>query len=264
MTDALRWRHAEPELRALVEAWWSTVPAPGVTSELVDESAYRRAVRVSSDTGAVLVKHFRSGTGPHRLRERTKSALGLSAAHREWRGLSMLARAGLSAPRGLGLARTADGDTLVIIQWVDAPTLWQLLDRLTDDRRPPLMRVAEAVAALHAAGLAHGDLHPGNVLMAENGPVFVDLQRVRRARPSGRRQRRDLGLLDYSLRQLGVSRTDRLRVLQRALSLTDAQPAARRAGTRAAVGQAERTSTRQTRARARRGRSPAPGAHWGR
>ena len=38
-----------------------------------------------------------------------------------------------------------------------------------------LAPVAEALAVLHEAGLAHGDVAPGNIVVGEAGPVLVDL-----------------------------------------------------------------------------------------
>jgi tRNA A-37 threonylcarbamoyl transferase component Bud32 len=258
----LQWREAEPAVRRVVDAWWRDASTAGLACTCVDATPHRTVQRLSHQGTSLLVKHYRSATGPHRWRERTKHAIGAAASDREWRGLRWLAQADVAAPRALGRARTPAGDTLLVLEWIDGPTLW---DRLADDpadQRALLMETADAVAALHAAGLAHGDLHPGNLLIGERGPVFVDLQRARRARPGGRLQQRDLGLLDYSLRQLDVSRTDRLRVIQRALAGAGPTVAHRPDRARAVVAMAERTSRNQARVRARHGRPPAGGSHW--
>lgn len=57
--------------------------------------------------------------------------------------------------------------------WVGGPTLAAIL------RQGPLAPsihegITEAVAALHAAGLAHGDLTPANIVLSERGPVLID------------------------------------------------------------------------------------------
>ncbi len=262
MSRDWRWHEGDAWVREVVEAWHDDTPAQAGGAEVVDATAHRRAIRLTGGETRLLVKHFRIETGPHALREHTKSLLGLAAWSRERRGLALFAERRLPAPRLLGVARTPLGDALLAVEWIEAPTLWQWLESRTPERRTRLLEVAAAVGSVHAAGLAHGDLHPGNLLVTEQGPVFVDLQRTRPARPGGRRQRRDLGLLDYSLGQLGVSRTDRLRVLQRALPCADPSLTRRRSQARRAVNEAERTRERQTRARARRGRSPAPGAGW--
>jgi len=266
MRGTLRWRHGAPGVRARVDAWWSADPPGGDARDPgavpIDESAHRRVVRLDDASGGHVVKHYRSGTGPHPLRERAKAAIALGAAQREWRALHRLRRAGVLAPRPLGLARTTRGDALLVMEAIDAPTLWQLLARDPRGRRALLLDVADLVASLHAARLAHGDLHPGNVLVPDGRPVLVDVQRCRRARRGGERQLRDLGLLDYSLGQLGVSRGDRLRVLQRALGLDGVARAARRTGSRAALRAAERTRRRETRKRGRHGRAPAAGSRW--
>jgi len=165
-------------------------------------------------------------------------------------------------PRALGLADTAAGDALLVTASVSGGTLWDRLETRAPGRRAMLECVAAVVAALHRAGFAHGDLHPGNILIGPDGPVLVDLQRARRARPGSARQLDDLGLLDYSLRQLAVSRSDRLRVLCRALGIERPPRRERRAALARAIRAAERTSRHQTRIRARRGRPPAAGNHW--
>jgi serine/threonine-protein kinase RIO1 len=258
----LSWRYGDADARALADPWWQQGATADVSVETIDACGPRRVVRLARGDVRHLVKHFRTRSGGHRLRERAKAWAGLGAPEREWRALHRVRARGVPAPRPLGLAHDPGGDCLLVVEAHDAPTLWALLERGVDDRRALLARVADAVAALHAEGLAHGDLHPGNVLIDDGRPVWIDLQRCRRARRGGAAQRRDVGLLDYSLRQLGVSRPDRLRVLVRALGLTGHAPRARRRQLRRAIREAERTSRRQTRTRARHGRPAAGGASW--
>ncbi|MFD0904959.1 protein kinase family protein, partial [Actinomadura sediminis] len=44
--------------------------------------------------------------------------------------------------------------------------------------------LAKAIAAIHDAGLAHGDLHPGTVLLVDDAPVVVDFGLVPGADPA--------------------------------------------------------------------------------
>jgi len=71
---------------------------------------------------------------------------------------------------------------------------------------------------MHRAGLVHRDLHASNILMTEEGPMLLDLQRARKTR-SARARMADLGWLDASLMP-SVSVCDRLRVREAALGVT--------------------------------------------
>ena len=72
------------------------------------------------------------------------------------------------------------GDPILVLDLASGGTLAQLLQRR---RRLPcpeviaaLTPVASAVAAIHAAGLVHGDVTPGNILFTEHGlPLLSDL-----------------------------------------------------------------------------------------
>ena len=73
-----------------------------------------------------------------------------------------------------------DGDlAFVVLEWLDGSDLEAFLARsggIADDRLIQLLcRLADAVAAIHAAGWLHRDLKPANVLLRPDGsPVLVD------------------------------------------------------------------------------------------
>ncbi|MBO0867192.1 MAG: serine/threonine protein kinase, partial [Micromonosporaceae bacterium] len=62
-----------------------------------------------------------------------------------------------------------EGLTWLVMELVDGPSLQDVLDR--DGRLPPALaaeligQAADALGAIHAAGLAHGDLKPANLLL---------------------------------------------------------------------------------------------------
>lgn len=262
MTHELQWIHADPGVRARVDAWWADRAGASADPIVTRTGGHRAVVRLDGPTGPQLVKHFLPGTGLRRLSDRTRTAFGFGAAQREWRGLAWLARAGVPAPRALGLAHSSAGDALLVSEALPGSTLRERLAARAPGRRALLASVADLVASLHRAGIVHGDLHPGNILIGPEGPVLLDLQRAARARPGGPRQRRDLGLLDYSLRQFDVSRTDRLRVLCRALALDGIAPSARRKSLIRVIRAADRVRASQTRTRAHHGRAPAVESDW--
>lgn len=72
-----------------------------------------------------------------------------------------------------------DGRALALVEAVAGTELGALAsarDGLTAPEVAGLVaRLAGALDALHAAGLAHGDVSPSNVVVAEAGPVLVDL-----------------------------------------------------------------------------------------
>jgi len=228
---ALHWHFGDAEVRLGVEAWLAGDDGTAVAAETLAESAQRWSLRLRPAAGPdLLVKLFRVASGPHPLRERIKRGLAATAADREWRGLCDMHAAGLAVPAPRGRARLANGDEIVVASFVTGERLDEQLRRGGRGRREGLRALAERVAALHAAGFHHGDLHPGNVLIGAEGPVLVDLQRSGRACWRARAHRRDLARLDFSLAGLGVSLGDRLRTRRIALGLgPDRSPTARRA-----------------------------------
>jgi tRNA A-37 threonylcarbamoyl transferase component Bud32 len=101
---------------------------------------------------------------------------------------------------------------------------------------------------LHDAGMAHGDLHLGNVLFTDDGAVVLDLQHARRLRGDSDRER-DLGELDFALWPL-ASVADRMRVQLAGLGLS--RVAAGRDALRRIAAEARRRAARHGASRTRR------------
>jgi len=217
---------------------------------LRERTERRRVARSQLPDGTpCLVKHFLAPRR-HRLRELAKRALGQDGARREWRALARLHAAGRYVPRPLALLRLGRGEDALVTEWIEGPTLSEALAAAPPARRRALDEVGRRVRELHDAGWAHRDLHRGNVILAETGPVFVDLQAAV-PRCSQRARHRDLGMLDHSLRgRLGIG--NRLRLRAAGLGLARPFDAAARAALRAAGSASQRRQRETVRSRAQR------------
>lgn len=100
---------------------------------------------------------------------------------------------GSVAPELLGADLEADRPYLAL-RWLNGENVEALSRRLrrAGGRTGPLLdlaaRIAEAYAGLHARGVAHGDVHPGNVLVEPSGRMWlIDFggSRFYRDRPAG-------------------------------------------------------------------------------
>ncbi len=108
-------------------------------------------------------------------------------------------------------ATTTDADGLalayVVSEWVLGISLLDLLrdgPLLPERAAVVLLSVAKVIAAAHAAGVTHGDLHPGDIIITSHGLVKVLDLEMRAAlgeRPAAERESRDvigLGALLYA------------------------------------------------------------------
>ncbi len=247
MTAHLRWIAGAEPLRSALEHW-SSAPTPNLRAD----AGRHRTLHLLSDDPACdrIVKRFKFASGPHPVRDALKRGLRLDASRREWRALCALTQRGVPVPAPLGFAWSA-GDALIVQARIDGPTLWDWLAEPEHgpQRRATLLRVAEAVGRMHAAGYVHGDLHPGNVMLGTEGPVLLDFQHSHRSRRVERDALPDLGLFDYGLAQRGVSRGDRLRFRSAALRAAGAR--VDRSSLRAIGASAERAARRHAATRQR-------------
>ncbi|MCH2185716.1 lipopolysaccharide kinase InaA family protein [Myxococcota bacterium] len=263
MSEAWQWVSGRLSVQRAIEDWYSTPSSGESCAQILRDNPYRRTVRIKHDGSALLIKHFRCGSHGRSRREQLKAALGLQAGQREARQNKAFARRDLPVAEMIAQAKTPDRDFIVVLRWIDALTLREIVQREGPTAKAPLMAVAEIIRRMHDAGFGHGDLHAENILVPASGPRLIDLHRSRKARRGSRFQARDLGLLDYSLCELGISPADRIQVLQSCLgyekqpSETDHPPSLR-----PVLRQAERIRSELTERRLQRGESPIEGAHW--
>lgn len=150
-----------------------------VVLEWVGEGSYARVYRAESARGAAALKLAKGeipGAGERLCAEREAHGRVAHAA------IPSFLDSGRTEPSAAGDA----GAPWLARRWVEGSTLRQRLDR---DRSlplvravPALLRLAAAVAALHAAGWSHGDLRPDNVLL-EAGTHHAFLLDLGEARP---------------------------------------------------------------------------------
>jgi tRNA A-37 threonylcarbamoyl transferase component Bud32 len=252
----VRWRSGDAAVRAALERWLAAGGGAGAGAEVLHDNARRRIVRLAGGPGGdLVVKHFRVASGRHPWRERAKALVGRGQAEREHRALRALHAAGVPVPEPLALGVLQGGDALLALRFVAGAPLEAALGAAPRERRALLRRVGEAVAALHRAGFVHGDLHRGNVRVAEaGGAVLLDLQHARATR-SPRARSADLGQLDYSLWDR-LARADRVRLRAAALGAATPFEAAAIRELRAAGRAAEARAAAHARSRTRRALRP--------
>jgi tRNA A-37 threonylcarbamoyl transferase component Bud32 len=95
----------------------------------------------------------------------------------------LAAQAGVCVPKVVIAALGADGDALLATEEPDIEPLETLApDEVSDDTHTLLSLWAE-VARLHTAGISHGRLNAGNVLIVAERPMLVDLSAATRGAP---------------------------------------------------------------------------------
>lgn len=161
MSGTLRWCEGEPAVRRALEDWC----AGRLAAACLREGARRRILRLdAAGAGPLLLKHFRVASGRRPVRGRLRARLGIAPAHREWRHLVALHRAGVPVPEPLGRAALAGGDLVVATRWIEGEPLREALAAGGAPRRRAILAaLGRAVAALHRSGFVHRDLHHGNV-----------------------------------------------------------------------------------------------------
>lgn len=263
MSRSWRWISGSLSVQHAVENWYTKPLNVEPQVQLLRESPHRRTARLNHEGSALLIKHFRCGSHRRSRREQIKAAFGMHAGQRESRQNKAFSLSALPVAEMIGEAKTPDRDFILVFRWIEALTLREILQRQGPNAETALMAVAETIRRMHDAGLGHGDLHADNILVPDSAPRLIDLHRSRKSHRGSRFQARDLGLLDYSLCELGISPSERISVLKRCLG-EENHPASpdHPPSLRAVFRQAERIRSRLTRRRLQRGERPIDGPHW--
>ena len=231
-----------PNLRAL-PGQWESLNKPGLGTR--ERWRWNPPGNVGEPT--VYVKRY----GPPGLRGQWdriyRQASGHSRAFWEFERSRELAKANIAAPRAVGFVEEMRGAlerrSAVLLEEVRGEPLDRLWKRLDEGGAPVTRglarhdfarRLGRFVAAFHGTGLCHRDLYLCHIFAAVDAecrtPRFAVIDLARTHRPRILRQRwlvKDLAQMDFSARQAGASRSDRLRVLCAYLGLERSAPRVR-------------------------------------
>jgi len=214
---AVQW-HLPPELRRRLlnrdgslrlEQWLRDGRAT-----VLKTGRHRSVWRVQLGGLDFVLKEYRAAGLRGRLREMARPVKARSEFYRA----AALARRGVAVPRPLGWGvlgpRGLPRASFLITATVPAA---RPLGEVAAASTPPQPRqrlardLGRFVAGLHAAGVAHHDFHPGNVLVGAAGLVLIDLHGTHVGRPLRWRRRRDNLAMFNRYFALRADRTDRLR-----------------------------------------------------
>jgi len=101
---------------------------------------------------------------------------------REWRGLGLLQRRGLSSPAPLFYGRTEDGQWAVVVEKIaNMSTVLDVLGETTDEAKKLelLALVCKELAEQHNKGVLQKDLHLGNFLLGGDKVFALDPAQMR-------------------------------------------------------------------------------------
>ena len=125
----------------------------------------------------------------------------------EFRLLASMREAGLPVPRPIAAHFRRRGSTYsanLITEWIEGARPLSVALREGNDAREILGRVGAIAARFHRAGICHADLNANNILIGQEGGVWlVDFDRARRRSPGGWPNAR-LQRLKRSLEKLGL------------------------------------------------------------
>ncbi len=211
---------ADADAAALLADHVDVLNNPQGRLEQIKQNASRTVFRGHIGDVEFYLKHFHSRTIPHRLAR----IMGFSEAGREMRFSQYLTDHGVPTPPPLAMmcgggkewlvtkavAPATPADQWHLRQLHSGPEGWRTIQKV-------IVALGSMIGRMHAAGVMHGDLHCGNVLVrTDTDPpklVLTDLHRVRRRRKISRRARViNLAQLFHD-RFTFTSRTERLRFL---------------------------------------------------
>jgi tRNA A-37 threonylcarbamoyl transferase component Bud32 len=223
-------------LRGLVPAGEAECPLP--CGDTLDPALLQDPVRFgaeqvpSSEGSRVWRLALPSGTSTRRIYlkeyvarswlDRVKHLVRVSRARRAIRGALLLARIGLKTPEIIGSGTLGPRCFLATAEATEARSLYEYVGTSCPSstlslRRRMLRRLGDEIGRMHQAGIVHGDLRPGNILVRRTGQdwefFFIDNERTKRWPCMPWRLRRK-NLVQLNMLPRGITRTDRLRFFQ--------------------------------------------------
>jgi len=219
---------ADDAARALLSGRLDTLCSPDAQQwQKVKYNASRTVYRGEIDGQEIYLKHYH----PRSLIQRLRRRLGSFDALREMRFSQYLSSRGVSTPSVLA-AMCGDGMEWLATRGIrpcEPADIWytrQLAAGGSGQRpiRQAMLELAKLVGKMHAAGVIHGDLHCGNILVRTNADpvrlVLTDLHRMRKRRRLSRRAKAaNLAKLLHDRFDF-TTRTQRLRFLKRYLQVS--------------------------------------------
>lgn len=217
-TDATAVWHLPPELRRqLIDRHGSLRLSEWLRdgrATILKTGRHRSVWRVRLGRLDFVLKEYRAAGLRGRLREMARPVKAKS----EFDRAAALARRGVAVPQPLGWGvlgpRGLPRASFLITATVPAarPLGEVAASSASAGPRQRLARdLGRFVAGLHAAGVAHHDFHPGNVLVGAAGLVLIDLHGTHVGRPLHWSRRRDNLAMFNRYFALRADRTDRLR-----------------------------------------------------
>jgi serine/threonine-protein kinase RIO1 len=168
-----------PQLHQLQLVFGKPPSSPG------DVLAGRQSVTIThlEDIGSVAVKHYARGGLIRHVNHSTYANWPQSRGEKEFRWLDVVRQIGLTAPRPIAFASTGRFIGQCWLVTTAIPRHWSLIQisQQHDDRRQAIYgKLTIQIQTLIRHGIWHRDLHPGNVLVDENGtPHIIDYDKAR-------------------------------------------------------------------------------------
>ncbi len=182
-------------LRLRTERRCATLDATVAVEQLplADSDSYRVVRRLGAGTAAIVLLVERNGglcamkllkmdAGSREGKKQLKRFLreGAIVSKLQHPGIVQVYECGYSPGRG---------GPHIIMEYVDGPSLKDLIDRRAvhlDTALSILIQVTEALAAIHAAGITHRDLKPGNILVTTDWRAKISDFGIACLGPAGR------------------------------------------------------------------------------
>ena len=167
-------RHYDsPELNGLL----ADLDAAIDSGELLKGGNTATVARVDTALGKFVVKRYNIKSPMHYLQR----AFRPSRAWVSWANTMRLEFLGISTLKPVALVEERlgplRGRAYLITEYVDGPDATQLSDQSDSDRQ--MSSIAQMLRRLAEAGVSHGDLKASNFLLADEGPVIIDLDSMR-------------------------------------------------------------------------------------